>query len=72
MEQRKQALVENAQQRFRDYWENEKQRLQALSHLDQQDKAIHNVEKRLQKGLALLAKNSQYRLDGLRIMVTIS
>ena len=72
MEKRKQALVENAQQRFRDYWENEKQRLQALSHLDQQDKAIHNVEKRLQKGLALLAKNSQYRLDGLRIMVTIS
>lgn len=72
MEQRKQTLVEKAQAQFSAYWENEKQRLQALSHLDDKEKAIDSVDKRLQKGLELLAKNSQYRLDGLRIMVTIS
>ena len=72
MEQRKQTLVEKAQEQFSAYWENEKQRLQALSQIADKEKAIQNVDKRLQKGLELLAKNSQYRLDGLRIMVTIS
>ena len=72
MESRKQELVEQAQQQFRYYWESEKQRLQALASESDQDQALQNLDQRLQKGLELLAKNSQYRLDGLRIMVTIS
>lgn len=72
MESRKQALVEKAQTAFHSYWEGEKQRLNALGNPADNGKALATVDQRLQKGLELLAKNSQYRLDGLRIMITIS
>jgi ATP-dependent helicase HepA len=70
MEARKQALVEQAQQAFAQYWQNEKQRLQALDK-QSNEKALQEMDKRLAKGNELLAKNSQFRLDGLRIMITI-
>jgi len=72
MEARKQDMVEKAQAAFQSYWESEKQRLQALGNPADNAKALQDVDKRLQKGQELLAKNSQYRLDGIRIMITIS
>ena len=72
MEARKQDMVKTAQAAFQTYWENEKQRLQALSNPADNAKALQDIDQRLQKGQELLAKNSQYRLDGIRIMITIS
>ncbi|MCP5018820.1 MAG: RNA polymerase-associated protein RapA [Ketobacter sp.] len=72
MEARKQDMVEKAQAAFQSYWESEKQRLQALGNPADNAKTLQDVDKRLQKGQELLAKNSQYRLDGIRIMITIS
>jgi len=72
MEQRKADLVASAQQQFQAYWENEKQRLLALGNPAEHNAQLQSIDQRLQQGLNLLQKNSQYRLDGLRIMVAIS
>lgn len=72
MEARKQELIAQADEQFSQYWNQEKQRLQALSKAGGSDGALKAVDHKLSQGRTLLQNNTQYRLDGLRIMITIS
>ena len=72
MEVRKQALVEQATESYIQFWSKEKQRLQALAKEQDITLQLQRVERMLEQGPATLQKNGQYRLDGLRIMITVS
>lgn len=73
METRKQTLIEKAKERYADYWQNEKQRVESLQkQASDQSEMLEQIQAKLDKGNQLLGSATQYRLDGLRIMVTVS
>ena len=76
MEARKQQLIEAAQTQFSQYWTAEQQRLESLSQNNNRSEnnaaQLDAINAKLEKGQALLQGSTQFRLDGLRIMVTIS
>ncbi|MCG8538005.1 MAG: RNA polymerase-associated protein RapA [Pseudomonadales bacterium] len=76
MEARKQQLIEAAQAQFSQYWTAEQQRLESLSQNNNRSEnnaaQLDAINAKLEKGQALLQGSTQFRLDGLRIMVTIS
>ncbi len=72
VEKHKNSLVQAAKDQFKQYWENEKQRLTAMANGRTQETELAIIDKKIAQGLDILSQRASCRLDGLRIMVTIS
>lgn len=72
METRRDELSAAAQETYQRYWQQEKQRLQALASEQDISQPLQQIEKKLELGSATLKRNSLYRLDGLRILIAVS